>query len=142
MEDFDSCEDVYDAIGDILQSVDIKKTENSIRDLCGQFYEMMKINAKPRIKNISGQKMLNAPINISELIRDMEEKEKSMQSIWVMNKENVINVSKMCAYINFVSVLIILQTVQTFLCFLQLESWYQKTRKSRSQITNETRKEG
>lgn len=122
MEDFDSCEDVYDAIGDILQSVDIKKTENSIRDLCGQFYEMMKINAKPRIKNISGQKMLNAPINISELIRDMEEKEKSMQSIWVMNKENVINVSKMCAYINFVSVLIILQTVQTFLCFLQLES--------------------
>lgn len=101
MEDFESCDDVYDAIGDILQSVDTKRTENSIRDLCGQFYEMMKINAKPRKTDISGQKMLNAPINISELIRDMEEKDKSMQSIWVMNKENVINVSKTCAFILF-----------------------------------------
>lgn len=97
MDDFESCDDIYDAIGDILQNVNSEKTEDGIRDLCSQFYDIMKINAKPRINQVSGQKMLNAPINISELISDMKDKDKDMQSIWVMNKDNLTNVSPMFA---------------------------------------------
>lgn len=106
IDDFESCDEIYDAIGDILQSVNTEKTEDGIRDLCRQFYEIMKINAKPRKSEVSGQKMLNAPINISELISDMKERDKDMQSIWVMNKDNLANVS--CMLITFSVILVFL----------------------------------
>jgi len=39
------------------------------------------------------RKVLNAPVNIEEMARNMERMDKYMQSIWVVNKDgaNVIN---------------------------------------------------
>lgn len=107
VDEFEKSDDVYDAIGDILQSVDLQKPDQNIRDLCSQFYQIMQVNTKPRVKELSGQKMLNAPINMYELIRNTEGKDKNgVQSIWVMNKENLGNVSKLeASYFCFIFLL-------------------------------------
>lgn len=87
LDDFESSDDVYDAIGDILQSVSTEKTEDNIRHLCSQFFKIMKVKSK----NVE-QKVLNGPINIAEMARSMELKDKDIQSIWVVNKDSTNNV--------------------------------------------------
>uniref|UniRef100_A0A1A9WSL8 ATP-binding cassette sub-family F member 3 n=1 Tax=Glossina brevipalpis TaxID=37001 RepID=A0A1A9WSL8_9MUSC len=84
LDDFESCDDIYDAVGDILQSINSEKTEDNIRDLCSQFYNIMKLSAKK-----GEHKVLNAPVNIAEIAKSMESKDKDVQSIWVVNKDNV-----------------------------------------------------
>ncbi|KAI9588334.1 ATP-binding cassette sub-family F member 3 [Glossina fuscipes] len=84
LDDFESCDDIYDAVGDILQSINSEKTEDNIRDLCSQFYNIMKVSTK----NVE-HKVLNAPVNIAEMAKSMESKDKDVQSIWVVNKDNI-----------------------------------------------------
>lgn len=84
LDDFESCDDIYDAVGDILQSINSEKTEDNIRDLCSQFYNIMKVSTK----NVE-HKVLNAPVNIAEMAKSMESKDRDVQSIWVVNKDNV-----------------------------------------------------
>lgn len=86
-DDFDTCDDIFDAVGDILQSINMEKSEDSIRDLCQQFLNIMKADAKYEEK-----KVLNAPMNIAEMAKSMASADKDVQSIWVVNKDNV-NVS-------------------------------------------------
>lgn len=89
-EDFHTCDDIFDAVGDILQGIDGEKSEESIRRLCDEFFNIIKNNSK----NVE-HKVLNAPVNIEEMARNMERMDKDMQSIWVVNKDgaNVSNYS-------------------------------------------------
>lgn len=87
-EDFETGDDVFDAVGDILQSIDCDRPEESIRELCDQFLNIMKNNGVS-----VERKVLNAPVNIAEMAKDMERMDKDMQSIWVVNKDGG-NVSK------------------------------------------------
>ncbi|KAH8295760.1 hypothetical protein KR018_007764 [Drosophila ironensis] len=86
-EDFETCEDIFDAVGDILQSVDCDRPEESVRELCDQFFNIMKNNGV----NVE-RKVLNAPVNIEEMAKNMARLDKDMQSIWVVNKDGA-NVS-------------------------------------------------
>jgi len=74
-------------VGDILQSVDCDRPEESVRELCEQFLNIMKNNGV----NVE-RKVLNAPVNIEEMAKNMERLDKDMQSIWVVNKDGA-NVS-------------------------------------------------
>lgn len=86
-EDFESGDDIFEAVGDILQSVDCDRSEESVRTLCEQFLNIMKNNEV----NVE-RKVLNAPVNIEEMAKNMERLDKDMQSIWVANKDGA-NVS-------------------------------------------------
>lgn len=86
-EDFETGDDIFDAVGDILQSVDCERPEESVRELCEQFLNIMKNNGV----NVE-RKVLNAPVNIEEMAKNMERLDKDMQSIWVVNKDGA-NVS-------------------------------------------------
>lgn len=88
LDDFETCDDIYDAVGDILQSISEEKTEDEIRDLCTQFFNIIKVGSKT-----VEQKVLNAPVNIADMAKDMETIDKDMHSIWLVNKDNT-NVSK------------------------------------------------
>ncbi|EDW18949.1 ATP-binding cassette sub-family F member 3 [Drosophila mojavensis] len=81
-EDFDTCDDIFDAVGDILQGIDGERSEENIRGLCDEFFNIMKNNAK----NVE-RKVLNAPVNIEEMAKNMERMDKEMNSIWVVNKD-------------------------------------------------------
>ncbi|XP_055908027.1 ATP-binding cassette sub-family F member 3 [Eupeodes corollae] len=82
LDDFESCDDIYEAVGDILQSINAEKTEDNIRDLCHQFFNIIKLKSSHETK-----KVLNAPVNIAEMAATMEATDKDVQSIWVVNKD-------------------------------------------------------
>lgn len=83
LDDFETCDDIYDAVGDILQSISIEKSDDNIRDLCSQFFNIIKVGSKA-----VEQKVLNAPVNIADMAKDMDTVDKDMQSIWLVNKDN------------------------------------------------------
>ncbi|XP_011208050.1 ATP-binding cassette sub-family F member 3 [Bactrocera neohumeralis] len=82
LEDFESCDDIYEAVGDILQSIDTGKSEENIRDLCDEFFNIIKKNTKNEVR-----KVLNAPVNIAAMAKEMENVDKNMQSIWLTTKD-------------------------------------------------------
>ncbi|EDW79219.1 uncharacterized protein Dwil_GK25825 [Drosophila willistoni] len=81
-EEFETGDDIFDAVGDILQSVDGERSEDSIRGICEEFLQIMRNDSK----NVE-RKVLNAPVNIEEMAKNMERMDKDMQSIWVVNKD-------------------------------------------------------
>lgn len=83
LDDFETCEDIYEAVGDILQSISVEKTEDNIRELCTQFFNIIKVDSKA-----VEQKVLNAPVNIADMAKDMDAVDKDMHSIWLVNKDN------------------------------------------------------
>ena len=40
-EDFSTSEDLYDAIGPLLEQVDDSKTEDDIREICNRLYNLV-----------------------------------------------------------------------------------------------------
>ncbi|CAD7005001.1 ATP-binding cassette sub-family F member 3 [Ceratitis capitata] len=82
LEDFETCDDIYDAVGDILQSINLEKTEDDIRELCEEFLNIIKKNTKNEVR-----KVLNAPVNIAEMAKEMENVDKNMHSIWLTSKD-------------------------------------------------------
>lgn len=83
IDDFDTSDDIYDAVGDILQSINSEKTEDNVRELCMQFFNIMKVGNNNAVQ----QKVLNAPVNIAEMARNMETSDSDMHSIWLVNKD-------------------------------------------------------
>lgn len=83
IEDFETADDIYDAVGDILQSVNSEKSEDDVRQLCEQFFNIMNIGNN----NTTQQKVLNAPVNIAEMAKNMESGDSDMHSIWLVNKD-------------------------------------------------------
>lgn len=83
LDDFETCDDIYEAVGDILQSISVEKTEENIRELCTQFFNIIKVDSKA-----VERKVLNAPVNIADMAKDMDAVDKDMQSIWLVNKDN------------------------------------------------------
>ncbi|XP_065359078.1 ATP-binding cassette sub-family F member 3 [Calliphora vicina] len=83
LDDFETCDDIYEAVGDILQSISVEKTEDNIRELCTQFFNIIKVDSKA-----VEHKVLNAPVNIADMAKDMDAVDKDMQSIWLVNKDN------------------------------------------------------
>lgn len=45
-DDFENVDDVFDAVGDILLSVADEKTETNIREICEEFFKIMKPKEK------------------------------------------------------------------------------------------------
>ncbi|XP_031620401.1 ATP-binding cassette sub-family F member 3-like isoform X2 [Contarinia nasturtii] len=89
MDDFDSSDDLYDAIGAILHEVSEEKSENDIRDLCEQLLCLM----KPSENKKSGtQKVLDAPINIAEMAANNITNVTDVSSIWVINRDDNLKV--------------------------------------------------
>lgn len=59
-EEFDSSEDIYEAIGEILHEVSSNKTEDEIRNLCDKFHAILKPE-NDRI-NQKNQRTLDSPM--------------------------------------------------------------------------------
>lgn len=54
----------------------------SNRDLCDEFFNIIKKNTKNEVR-----KVLNAPVNIAAMAKEMENVDKNMQSIWLTTKD-------------------------------------------------------
>lgn len=82
-DDFDTSDDVFEAIGDILQSIALDKSEDDIRDLCSQLINLMK---PEKISSQTGFKVLDAPVQLADLAATNNSDE-PVKSIWVVTRD-------------------------------------------------------
>ena len=89
-EDFDSSEEIYEAIGEILHEVAGDRTEDDIRSLCARFHTILKpenekINSKSR-------KILDAPVLLGQMGTNYDNDIENMKSIWVQQRNDSLKV--------------------------------------------------
>lgn len=85
-DDFNTSEDLYDAIGGILQGTDDSKTDDEIKNICENLHSLMSsTNNKDSAAPV--QKLLNAPVQISSLRTETEEIKQS-NSIWLSKRDS------------------------------------------------------
>lgn len=100
VEDFESSDDLYDAIGAILHEVSVEKSENDIKDLCEQLLCLMK--PQDSIKKHS-QKVLDAPINLAQMAANLQHNSHDVSSIWVINRDdNLVKYNVHFESLNFI----------------------------------------
>lgn len=89
VEDFDSSEEIYEAIGEILHEIAAgDKTEDDIRLLCSKFHTILKPeNEKINNKN---RKILDAPMILGEMAANVDSDIENMTSIWVQQRNDCL----------------------------------------------------
>jgi len=89
IDDLQEDEDVYEAIGEVLQDIDVQKTDDDIRAVCAQIMQLLKPEGDT--KPVNGvQKLLNAPVNLGQLASDQSAGDVAdANSIWMKTEENV-----------------------------------------------------
>jgi len=80
-EDFESTDDLYEAIGEVLHEMEEDKTEADIRHVCGQILQLLRPDSDAS-KPAALQKLLTAPVNLGKMARAAEEEEEG-NSIWL-----------------------------------------------------------
>ncbi|RZC36649.1 ATP-binding cassette sub-family F member 3 [Asbolus verrucosus] len=90
-DDFQDSEEVYDAIGEVLQEVSSDKTEDDIRNICNELLNMMKPDKSSSTKN-GPTKVLNAPIHLASMAANLENNVNDIKSIWVMQRDDTLKV--------------------------------------------------
>jgi ATP-binding cassette subfamily F protein 3 len=81
-EDFESTDDLYDAIGEVLHEMEEDKTEQDIREVCRQILTMLRPDLSSSYKPAQLQKLLTGPVNLGALARGAQEEDEG-NSIWM-----------------------------------------------------------
>uniref|UniRef100_A0A4W6CIS2 ATP binding cassette subfamily F member 3 n=1 Tax=Lates calcarifer TaxID=8187 RepID=A0A4W6CIS2_LATCA len=82
--DFEDGEEVYDAIGGVLQEVSAdSKNEDDVRDICLQMFNTLKLNNHHGSQK---QVLLDAPVQLSQISADNVSAAKDVQGIWMMKR--------------------------------------------------------
>lgn len=83
-EDFDTSEEIYEAIGEILHEVAGNRSDEEIRSLCTKFHTILKPdNEKFNSRN---RKILDAPVLLGQMNVNLDADIESMTSIWVQSR--------------------------------------------------------
>ena len=94
-DDFETEEDIFDAIGGVLQEVDQTKTEDSIKTICNEIMCLIhgdnlnkpgNANGGASLENGVKKLTLDAPVHLGALVEDQASKKES-ESIW-LNKQD------------------------------------------------------
>ncbi|KAJ8920090.1 hypothetical protein NQ315_011745 [Exocentrus adspersus] len=89
-EDFEDSEEVYEAVGEVLQEVSTDKTEEDIRNICNELLNMLKPHKKK--ESNGSMKVLNAPIHLGSMVDSNEGNVEDIKSIWVMQRDDSLKV--------------------------------------------------
>ncbi|XP_019881799.1 ATP-binding cassette sub-family F member 3 [Aethina tumida] len=89
-DDFEDSEEVYEAIGEVLQEVSNDKTEDDIRNICNELLHIL----KPGKTNSSNgpQRVLNAPVHLGSMAANLEKNVDDIKSIWVNHRDDNLKV--------------------------------------------------
>ncbi|XP_076451873.1 ATP-binding cassette sub-family F member 3-like [Babylonia areolata] len=92
-DDFSTGEDLYDAIGMLLQQADDSKTDDDIRNICNRLYHVMNGDEEASDRDNQGEvngvrKVLSAPVVLSSLAENQQTKVEEDNSIWVRKKSS------------------------------------------------------
>ncbi|XP_025083351.1 LOW QUALITY PROTEIN: ATP-binding cassette sub-family F member 3-like [Pomacea canaliculata] len=87
-DDFGTSEDLFDAIGMLLQQADDSKTEDEIKIICSCLHSSMNFQDDDVPKVINGvRKVLDAPVHLASLAQVMDTKVEEDNSIWMKRRD-------------------------------------------------------
>ncbi|KAF4088875.1 hypothetical protein AMELA_G00059760 [Ameiurus melas] len=81
--DFEDGEEVFDAIGGVLQEVAADKNEDDVRDICLQLFNTLKIT---NCHTNQRQVLLDAPVQLSQMSADSDSAVNDVQGIWMVKR--------------------------------------------------------
>ncbi|XP_074030341.1 ATP-binding cassette sub-family F member 3 [Leptinotarsa decemlineata] len=89
-DDFEDSEEIYEAVGEVLQEVSSDKTEEDIRSICEDLLCMLK---PTKTKASNGTiKVLNAPVHLGSIVDSTDSNIEDVKSIWVMQRDDSLKV--------------------------------------------------
>jgi len=81
-EDFESADDIFEAIGAVLGEVAKEKTEDDIKDLCDLLLHTLKPLSNGNANN-SGRKLLDAPVHMGAEVANNDIDENLGENMWI-----------------------------------------------------------
>ncbi|XP_044755621.1 uncharacterized protein LOC123314401 isoform X3 [Coccinella septempunctata] len=91
VDDFESSDEVFDAIGEVLQEISRDKTESDIRNICDNLLNMLKpghtIETTQTVARI-----LNTPVHLASMAASLENNVEEVKSIWLMQRDESLKV--------------------------------------------------
>jgi ATP-binding cassette, subfamily F, member 3 len=86
-DDFETSDEIFEAVGDILREVAEDKTDEDIRSLCDKFHSILMEESQANSKN---RKILDAPIQLNQISTNMEFDVENMTSIWIQGRNDTL----------------------------------------------------
>ncbi|KAI7815050.1 ABC subfamily F member 3 [Rhyzopertha dominica] len=90
-DDFEDSEEIYEAVGEVLQEVASDKSEEDIKNICDQLLQMLKPVRTAGSRN-GPTKVLNAPVHLGSMAANLESSVDDIKSIWVMQRDDSLKV--------------------------------------------------
>ncbi|XP_059847459.1 ATP-binding cassette sub-family F member 3 isoform X1 [Hypanus sabinus] len=82
--DFESVDEIFEAIGDVLQEVSASKNEDDVREICQKMFNTLKLNTSNSSKS---NVLLKAPIQLSKVTSNSDYKTEDVKGIWMMRRD-------------------------------------------------------
>lgn len=89
-EDFESSEEIYEAVGEILHEVATDRSEEDIRSLCARFHTILQPDYEKN--NTRSRKILDAPLVLGQMNSNVDSEIENMTSIWVQQRNDSLKV--------------------------------------------------
>lgn len=86
-DDFETSDEIFEAVGDILREVAEDKSDDDIRSLCDKFHSILMESQQNSNKN---RKILDAPIQLSEISSNIDNDIENMTSIWIQGRNDTL----------------------------------------------------
>ncbi|XP_068223790.1 ATP-binding cassette sub-family F member 3 [Palaemon carinicauda] len=93
-EDLHSGEDVYEAIGSLLEDAVGAEREGEIRKLCDMFVPNLTLSNGTPGTTTTGNRILDAPVQLSEMAANMEQEEEVIKSVWSKERDEALKVDQ------------------------------------------------
>lgn len=93
IEDFHDSEDIFEAIGEVLQEI-ANKTESDIRGICSKLLHFMRPHSNDNAIRNGHTKILDAPVHLASMAADLEDNDMEIKSIWVNSRDDSLKVDK------------------------------------------------
>jgi len=93
IEDFHDSEDIYEAIGEVLQEI-ANKSESDIRGICSKLLHFMRPHSDDNVSRNGHTKILDAPVHLASMAADLEDNDMEIKSIWVNSRDDSLKVDK------------------------------------------------
>lgn len=87
-DDFETSDEIFEAVGDILREVAEDKTDDDIRSLCDKFHSILMEESGANSKK--NRKILDAPIQLNQMSTNMENDVENMTSIWIQGRNDTL----------------------------------------------------
>lgn len=88
-DDLENADDVYEAIGGLLQDITTDRSEDDIKDLCSRLIRLLRVDKNgSEVSSNGSTRILNAPVHLGAVVASLESDANEANSIWIHKIED------------------------------------------------------